>query len=167
MGAKKNETLMSYFVEDTTKNLSCIKSLVAFRENAKRQWGNIAETLFDTKGLSAAFRKIINESRKLNGYLSELRRLRSRNAISSCIEDITYALDNIKIFISELSDIVTKSDIFNRPIFADAKILNENGKRLGLKILIQRSNSSIKEIERTVTKLTLLNERNVLNVTIC
>ena len=163
----KNETLMSYFVEDTTKNLSCIKSLVAFRENAKRQWGTIADTLFDTKGLSVAFRKIINESRKLNGYLSELRRLRSRNAISSCIEDITYALDNIKIFIAELSDIVTKSDIFNRPIFADAKILNENGKRLGLKILIQRSNSSIKDIERAVTKLTLLNERNVLNVTIC
>lgn len=165
--AKKNETLMSFFVEDTTKNLSCIKSLVAFRENAKRQWGNIAETLFDTKGLSATFRKIINENKKLNSYLSELRRLRSRNAISSCIEDITYALDNIKIFIAELSDIVTKSDIFNRPIFADAKILNENGKRLGLKILIQRSNSSIQQIERAVTKLTLLNERNVLNVTIC
>lgn len=165
--AKKNETLMSYFVEDTTKNLSCIKSLVAFRENAKRQWGTIADTLFDTKGFSAIFRKIINENKKLNSYLSELRRLRSRNAISSCIEDITYALDNIKIFISELSDIVTKSDIFNRPIFADAKILNENGKRLGLKTLIQRSNSSIKDIERAVTKLTLLNERNVLNVTIC
>lgn len=163
----KNETLMSYFVEDTTKNLSCIKSLVAFRENAKRQWGIIADTLFDTKGLSAAFRKILNENKKLNGYLSELKRLRSRNAISSCIEDITYTLDNIKIFIAELSDIVTKSDIFNRPIFADAKILNENGKRLGLKILIQRSNSSIQQIERAVTKLTLLNERNILNVTIC
>lgn len=167
MGAKKNETLMSYFVEDTTKNLSCIKSLVAFRENAKRQWGTIADTLFDTKGLSAAFRKIINENKKLNGYLSELRKLRNKNAISSCIEDITYALDNIKIFIAELSDIVTKSDIFSRPIFADAKILNENGKRLGLKTLIQRSNSSIQQIERAVTKLTLLNERNVLNVTIC
>jgi len=164
MATKKSESLMSASVEYITKQLKYIDSLIAFRENAKRQWGTIADTLLDTKGVRLGFRKIINENRKLNDYLSELKRLRNRNAIASCIEDITYTLDNIRIYIAELSDLVTKSDIFSRPIFADAKILNENGKRLGLKTLIQRSTSSLKEIEKSVNKIIILNENNVRNV---
>ena len=164
MATKKSESLMSVSVEYITKQLKYIDSLIAFRENAKRQWGTIADTLFDTKGVKLGFRKIINENRKLNDYLSELKRLRNRNAIASCIEDITYTLDNIRIYIAELSDLVMKSGIFSRPIFADAKILNENGKRLGLKTLIQRSTSSLKEIEKSVNKIIILNENNVRNV---
>lgn len=167
MAKKKNETLLSVFVEDTTKNLNYIKSIIAFRENAKRQWGTIADTLFDTEGVRIGFRKILNENNKFNNLLNELKRLKSRNAISSCIEDLTYCIDNIRIYITELLDIIEKSDIFSRPIFKDSKILNEEGKRLGLKVLIRRSTSSLKEIEKAVSKLAILNERNVLNVTIC
>ena len=164
MAKKKGDTLMAASVEYIAKQLKYIDSLIAFRENAKRQWGTIADTLFDTKGVRIGFRKIINENQKFRKLLDELLKLRNRSSISSCLEDLSYALDNIKMYIEELLDVIEKSDIFSRPIFKDSKILNEDGKRLGLKTLIQRSTTSLKEIEKSVNKIIILNDNNVRNV---
>lgn len=141
-------------IKTLMKSTKVFKSLVAYYTNGYRQWGNIHKEVLKIDNMGGKFILVVSAIETTNKHITEICDLakHSNKAVFGMIQDLSYKMTDLQSKLMDLHNVVTGSNIINSP-FNTHEIINGNGKRLGLKILMYRTEDAIIAINTIIYKL--------------
>lgn len=153
---KKRETEITVLpatIKSIVRNAGPIKSLAAYYDNAYRQWGTIATTILNLPEIERPFVLFRSDAHDIVQCIDEISEVAKGNekAVFAYIQKLSWKLDNTKTKMKMLYSGVVNSGVLEQ--FADKECINGEYKRLGLKILMARTFTSIEAIEEAVREL--------------
>jgi hypothetical protein len=153
---KKRETeitILPGIIKDIVKNAGPIKSLAAYYDNAYRQWGTIATTILSLPEIKAYFVLFRADAHELTKVIEEITTIAKGNekAVFSYIQKLSWILDNARGKMKSLYSGVVASGVLDQ--FKDKECINGEGRRLGLRILMNRTFKSLDALENAVKEL--------------
>lgn len=143
----------AYEVKELMKKFGVLNSLIAYNRNGYRQWGNEHTAIMNIKEISKPFNNTLCNAKKLINIANEIERLAKRNSkeIPSLLTELTWQLTDTTKALNKLIHGVKQSSILYG--LSDNKCISENGRRLGLKILIAKSEKSLISIRYSIEQL--------------
>ncbi len=153
---KKRETeitILPGIIKDIVKNAGPIKSLAAYYDNAYRQWGTIATTILSLPEIKAYFVLFRADVHELTKVIEEITAIAKGNekAVFSYIQKLSWILDNARGKMKSLYSGVVASGVLDQ--FKDKECINGEGRRLGLRILMERTFNSMDAIEKAIAEI--------------
>ena len=141
-------------IKTLMKSTKVFKSLVAYYKNGYRQWGNIHREVLKIDNMSGKFILVVSAIETTNKHITEICNLakHSNKAVFGMIQDLSYKMTDLQSKLMNLHNVVTGSDIINSPFNAH-EVINGKGRRLGLKILMYRTEDAIIAINTIIYKL--------------
>ena len=141
-------------IKTLMKSTKVFKSLVAYYKNGYRQWGNIHREVLKIDNMGGKFILVVSAIETTNKHITEICNLakHSNKAVFGMIQDLSYKMTDLQSKLMDLHNVVTGSDIINSPFNAH-EVINGKGRRLGLKILMYRTEDAIIAINTIIYKL--------------
>ena len=141
-------------IKTLMKSTKVFKSLVAYYKNGYRQWGNIHREVLKIDNMGGKFILVVSAIETTNKHITEICNLakHSNKAVFGMIQDLSYKMTDLQSKLMNLHNVVTGSDIINSPFNAH-EVINGKGRRLGLKILMYRTEDAIIAINTIIYKL--------------
>ena len=138
--------LLDSDIKAMLRNVRLIKSLSAYYDNAYRQWGRVAKDIINYAPINAPFVAYRNRVREMNKTLQDIEQIsaKSEKAVFQYIRKLSYQLDDIRETMDKLFTNIGKSGLIQR--HKDHECINGEGKRLGLRVLMGRSWSAMREM---------------------
>lgn len=127
-----------------------IESIQCFYRNGYSQWGNSFRMVVNINAIRKPMVMFMAAARKIKPYTEEIERLckRGSKCVFQLIEKLSYMLDDVKIALQALCDGVRKSavcyELYQQPC------INERGKRLGLAVLMSRSERALADMDKII-----------------
>ena len=155
---KKTITEIQLLSDDITNmygKLKLMKSLTAYYDNAYRQWGTIANSILKHGRIQPHFVKYRCKIRDINETLNCLETSAKRNSkmVFHYMEKLSYQLDDIRDIINNLCFNISKSGVLEQ--YKDHECINGCNRRLGLKVIMSRSWSAVKELNKIIMECNL------------
>ena len=155
---KRNDAiipLLPSYIKGFTKHLKLCKSLVAYRNNAYRQWGRIAYDIIDHPCVQFPFSTFCNSAREIEKNLTTIEKIAKSNDkdIFGFIEKLHYNIDDCRTKLDALSGAITESGILNDPTFKGKEAVYGTGRRLGIKELCSRTLTTMAIMQNTCVEL--------------
>lgn len=146
--------LLSDDIKTLMKSTKVFKSLVAYYKNGYKQWGNIHREVLKIDNMGGKFILVVSAIETTNKHITEICDLakHSNKAVFGMIQDLSYKMTNLQSKLMNLHKVVNGSDIINSP-FNTHEVINGKGRRLGLKILMYRTEDAIIAINTIIYKL--------------
>lgn len=140
-------------VRSLVKTIKPIKSLAAYYDNGYRQWGTIARTIIDHKGIKAPFLRFRVSVREMNSIIKDIETFGKRNEkdIYQFVEKLSYKLDDVRGHMEDLVKGVNDTRVCE--FYDGEECISGEGRRLGLRILMVRSLQSIYSMGELIKKL--------------
>ena len=153
---KKRETeitVLPGIIKQIVKNAGPIKSLAAYYDNAYRQWGTIANLILKLPEIEGAFVLFRADAHEIVSIISDISKIAKGNekAIFAYIQKLSWRLDNTRVKMKSLYSGVISSGVLDR--LNDKECINGEGRRLGLRILMNRTFKSLDAIDNAVKEL--------------
>ncbi len=153
---KKRETeitVLPNIIKDIVKGAGPIKSLSAYYDNAYRQWGTIATTILNLPEIKAPFVLFRADAYELTKVIEEISTIAKGNekAVFAYVQKLSWVLDNARGKMKSLYSGVISSGALEQ--FKDKECINGEGRRLGLRILMNRTFKSMDAIENAIAEL--------------
>lgn len=141
-------------VKALMKNVKVLKSIVAYYRHGYRQWGTIAKGIINMPQIQSPFLNVVIKTKEIADKVSEIETIGKKGdkAIYQYIEKLQYLLDDLQKHLDALLFGITKSGVLSGAIQQHECISGE-GRRLGLRVLVQRGDKAISEIGRIIAKL--------------
>lgn len=141
-------------IKTLMKSTKVFKSLVAYYKNGYKQWGNIHREVLKIDNMGGKFVLVVSAIETTNKLIAEICDLakHSNKAVFGMIQDLSYKMTDLQSKLMNLHSVVTGSGIINSP-FNTHEVINGNGRRLGLKILMYRTEDAIIAINTIIYKL--------------
>ena len=141
-------------IKTLMKSTKVFKSLVAYYKNGYKQWGNIHREVLKIDNMGGKFILVVSAIETTNKHITEICNLakRSNKAVFGMIQDLSYKMADLQSKLMSLHSVVTGSDIINSP-FNTHEVINGTNRRLGLKILMYRTEDAIIAINTIIYKL--------------
>lgn len=141
-------------IKTLMKSTKVFKSLVAYYTNGYRQWGNIHKEVLKIDNMGGKFILVVSAIETANKLIADICNVakRSNKAVFGMIQDLSYKMTDLQSKLMDLHNVVSGSNIINSPFNAH-EVINGNGKRLGLKILMYRTEDAIIAINTIIYKL--------------
>ena len=141
-------------IKTLMKSTKVFKSLVAYYKNGYKQWGNIHREVLKIDNMGGKFILVVSAIETTNKHITEICNLakHSNKAVFGMIQDLSYKMTDLQSKLMNLHSVVTGSDIINSP-FNTHEVINGKGRRLGLKILMYRTEDAIIAINTIIYKL--------------
>ena len=141
-------------IKTLMKSTKVFKSLVAYYKNGYRQWGNIHREVLKIDNMGGKFILVVSAIETTNKHITEICDLakHSNKAVFGMIQDLSYKMTDLQSKLMDLHNVVTGSGIINSP-FNIHEVINGKGRRLGLKILMYRTEDAIIAINTIIYKL--------------
>ena len=141
-------------IKTLMKSTKVFKSLVAYYKNGYKQWGNIHREVLKIDNMGGKFILVVSAIETTNKHITEICNLakRSNKAIFGMIQDLSYKMADLQSKLMSLHSVVNGSGIINSP-FNTHEVINGKGRRLGLKILMYRTEDAIIAINTIIYKL--------------
>ena len=141
-------------IKTLMKSTKVFKSLVAYYKNGYRQWGNIHREVLKIDNMGGKFILVVSAIETTNKHITEICNLakHSNKAVFGMIQDLSYKMTDLQSKLMNLHNVVTGSGIINSP-FNIHEVINGKGRRLGLKILMYRTEDAIIAINTIIYKL--------------
>ena len=141
-------------IKTLMKSIKVFKSLVAYYKNGYKQWGNIHREVLKIDNMGGKFILVVSAIETTNKHITEICNLakRSNKAIFGMIQDLSYKMADLQSKLMSLHSVVNGSGIINSP-FNTHEVINGKGRRLGLKILMYRTEDAIIAINTIIYKL--------------
>ena len=160
--------LLSEDIANMYNKLKLMKSLTAYYDNAYKQWGTIANSILHHGRIQPFFVKYRCKIRDINETLSNLESASKRNSkmVFHYMEKLSYQLDDVRDIINNLCMGISKSGVLER--YKDHECINGCDRRLGLKVIMSRSWSAIKELTKIIIECNTncgFNNTNQMNKT--
>ena len=144
---KKRETeitILPSIIKDIIKNAGPIKSLSAYYDNAYRQWGTIATMILKLPEIETPFVLFRADAYELTKVIDEI-------SVIANVQKLSWVLDNARGKMKALYSGVISSGALER--FEDKECINGEGRRLGLRILMNRTFKSMDALENAIAEL--------------
>lgn len=153
---KKRETeitILPGIIKDIIRNAGPIKSLSAYYDNAYRQWGTIATMILKLPEIETPFVLFRADAYELTKVIDEISVIAKGNekAVFAYIQKLSWVLDNARGKMKALYSGVISSGALER--FEDKECINGEGRRLGLRILMNRTFKSMDALENAIAEL--------------
>ena len=141
-------------IKTLMKSTKVFKSLVAYYKNGYKQWGNIHREVLKIDNMGGKFILVVSAIETTNKHITEICNLakHSNKAVFGMIQDLSYKMTDLQSKLMNLHNVVTGSGIINSPFNAH-EVINGKGRRLGLKILMYRTEDAIIAINTIIYKL--------------
>lgn len=141
-------------IKTLMKSTKVFKSLVAYYKNGYKQWGNIHREVLKIDNMGGKFILVVSAIETTNKHITEICNLakHSNKAVFGMIQDLSYKMTDLQCKLMNLHNVVTGSGIINSPFNAH-EVINGKGRRLGLKILMYRTENAIIAINTIIYKL--------------
>ena len=141
-------------IKTLMKSTKVFKSLVAYYTNGYKQWGNIHREVLKIDNMGGKFILVVSAIETTNKHITEICNLakHSNKAVFGMIQDLSYKMTDLQSKLMNLHNVVTGSGIINSP-FNIHEVINGKGRRLGLKILMYRTEDAIIAINTIIYKL--------------
>lgn len=141
-------------IKTLMKSTKVFKSLVAYYKNGYRQWGNIHREVLKIDNMGGKFILVVSAIETTNKHITDICNLakHSNKAVFGMIQDLSYKMTDLQSKLMNLHNVVTGSGIINSP-FNIHEVINGKGRRLGLKILMYRTEDAIIAINTIIYKL--------------
>jgi hypothetical protein len=136
------------------KNVKVIKSLGAYYDNGKRQWGKICnDNVIKHKFIETNFLSFRLRSRELMSIAQDIEKISKGNekAVFQYVQKFAWKLEDVQNTMEQLCKSVQKSRVCED--FKDYEFINGTQRRLGLKILMERSKKALNELYRIIGQL--------------
>ena len=146
--------LLTDDIKTLMKSTKVFKSLVAYYKNGYKQWGNIHREVLKIDNMGGKFILVVSAIETTNKHITDICNLakHSNKAVFGMIQDLSYKMADLQSKLMSLHSVVTGSDIINSP-FNTHEVINGKGRRLGLKILMYRTEDAIIAINTIIYKL--------------
>ena len=141
-------------IKTLMKSTKVFKSLVAYYKNGYKQWGNIHREVLKIDNMGGKFILVVSAIETTNKHITEICNLakHSNKAVFGMIQDLSYKMTDLQRKLMNLHNVVTGSGTINSP-FNTHEVINGKGRRLGLKILMYRTEDAIIAINTIIYKL--------------
>lgn len=141
-------------VKELMKNVKVLRSITAYYKHGYRQWGRIAKGIITAPQIASPFLNVVIRTKDVNDKITEIETIGKKGdkAVFQYIEKLQFILDDLQKNLDNLLFGITKSGVLSSQIQAHECISGE-GRRLGLRILVQRGDKAISEIGRIIAKL--------------
>ena len=141
-------------IKTLMKSTKVFKSLVAYYKNGYKQWGNIHREVLKIDNMGDKFILVVSAIETTNKHITDICNLakHSNKAVFGMIQDLSYKMADLQSKLMNLHNVVTGSGIINSP-FNIHEVINGKGRRLGLKILMYRTEDAIIAINTIIYKL--------------
>lgn len=136
------------------KNVKVLKSITAYYHHGYRQWGRIAKSIITAPTIASPFLNVVLRTKEVNDKIAEIETIgkKGEKAVFQYVEKLQYLLDDLQKHLDDLLFSITKSGVLSSAIQQHECISGE-GRRLGLRILVQRGDKAISEIGRIIATL--------------
>ena len=141
-------------IKTLMKSTKVFKSLVAYYKNGYKQWGNIHREVFKIDNMGGKFILVVSAIKTTNELIADICNVakHSNKAVFGMIQDLSYKMTDLQSKLMNLHNVVTGSGVINSP-FNTHEVINGKGRRLGLKILMYRTEDAIIAINTIIYKL--------------
>lgn len=141
-------------IKTLMKSTKVFKSLVAYYTNGYKQWGNIHREVLKIDNMGGKFILVVSAIKTTNELIADICNVakHSNKAVFGMIQDLSYKMADLQSKLMSLHSVVTGSDIINSP-FNTHEVINGTNRRLGLKILMYRTEDAIIAINTIIYKL--------------
>lgn len=141
-------------IKTLMKSTKVFKSLVAYYTNGYKQWGNIHREVLKIDNMGGKFILVVSAIKTTNELIADICNVakHSNKAVFGMIQDLSYKMADLQSKLMNLHSVVTGSGIINSP-FNTHEVINGTNRRLGLKILMYRTEDAIIAINTIIYKL--------------
>ena len=161
--AQTSITILPSEIKAMMKNVKVIKSLIAYREHGYKQWGTIARQLMGLKQINLPLHNVVMGGREAIALVEDIEAIAKKNDKDAFqfVKKLEWKLGEVKVDLNELVDGISSSGVISQ--FKNHECINGVGKRLGLKVLTERSYKAVNELEVICAKLNTI-EKNGMNI---
>lgn len=125
-----------------------LNSLKAFADNGYKQWGTIAETIMGLDGIRRPLGLVTaHYSGYCKVYMARIKEM-SRKNDSDLFQYINWLVNHFEVVKTNLDTLmhnISESNVLSA--YRNEKCITEQGRRLGLRILVQRSTTAMGDID--------------------
>lgn len=146
-------TIIPSEIKAMLKQVKVMKSLSAYYDNGYRQWGTICRTILNMPEIYAPFLHYRTKCSDVAETIEDINKIAKGNekAVFAYVRKLSYQLDDIVRHLTSLHNGVRESGVLRQ--FGDRECINGEGRRLGLKILMKRTNDAIDELRNIISQL--------------
>ena len=154
---KKNPTGITILPKDIKimlRGAKVMTSLSAYYKHGYRQWGSICKTILNLKDIQSPFVRYTMSAKAVNEVINEINEIAKHNSKSvfAYVRKLSWKLDDVAKDMKALQEGINKSGVLYSPMQTH-ECINGTGRRLGLNILMQRTDDAIKELKIIVNNL--------------
>ena len=149
-------------VKQLMKNVKVLRSITAYYKHGYRQWGRIAKGIITAPTIASPFLNVVLRTKEVNDKIAEIETIgrKGEKAVFQYDEKLQYILDGLQKHLDNLLYAITKSGVLSSQI-QEHECISGEGRRLGLRVLVQRGDKSISEIGRIIAKLEQITRNGV------
>lgn len=154
-------TILPSEIKEMMRNVKVLKSLVAYHTHGYRQWGTIANLLMGLKEIKSPFNNVVINTKQAIRLVEKINKIAKGNDkdVFQYVKKLSWKLEDVKNELDELVKGINSSGVCNR--FGTHECINGIGKRLGLRILTQRSYKAIGDLGYICAKLDGIEEQGM------
>lgn len=146
-------TILPSEIKAMMRNVKVLNSLVAYHTHGYRQWGTIANLLMGLREIKSPFNNLVINTKQAIRLIEKINKIAKDNDkdVFQYVKKLSWKLDDVKNELDELVKGINSSGVCHQ--FGTHECINGTGRRLGLKILTQRSYKAIRELGYICAKL--------------
>lgn len=154
-------TILPSEIKVMMRNVRVLKSLIAYHEHGYRQWGTIATMLMGLREIKSPFNNVVINTKQAIRLVDKINKIAKSNDkdVFQYVKKLSWKLDDVKNELDMLVKGIGSSGVITQ--FGNHECINGTGKRLGLKILTQRTYKAIDELSDICAKLDNIEEKGV------
>ena len=146
-------TILPSEIKAMMRNVKVLNSLVAYHTHGYRQWGTIANLLMGLREIKSPFNNLVINTKQAIRLIEKINKIAKEidKDVFQYVKKLSWKLDDVKNELDELVKGINSSGVCHQ--FGTHECINGTGRRLGLKILTQRSYKAIRELGYICAKL--------------
>lgn len=144
--AQTSITILPSEIKAMMMSVKVLKSIIAYREHSYKQWGTIARQLMALKQINLPLHNVVMGGREAIELVSDIETIAKKNDknVFQYVKKLEWKLGEVKVDLNELVDGISSSGVISQ--FKNHECINGRGKRLGLKVLTERSYKAVNEL---------------------
>lgn len=146
-------TILPSEIKEMMRNVKVLKSLVAYHTHGYRQWGTIANLLMGLKEIKSPFNNVVINTKQAIRLVEKINKIAKGNDkdVFQYVKKLSWKLEDVKNELDELVKGINSSGVCHQ--FRTHECVNGTGRRLGLRILTERSYKAIGDLGYICAKL--------------
>lgn len=147
-------TILPTYIKLLLRGAKVMTSLSAYYKHGYRQWGTICKEIINLKEIQSPFVRYTISAKAVNNVICDIDDIAKHNSKSvfAYVRKLSWKLEDVAKDMKALQDGVNKSGVLNSPMQTH-ECINGTGRRLGLNILMTRTDEAIKQLNAIVANL--------------